>query len=365
MDHLNTSGPAIDVVIPTRNRASRIAECVDSILATGYEHLRIIVVDNDPSDTATADLVASRADWAPTVEYVFEKRAGSSLARNRGIERSTAEIVAFVDDDVLVDPGWAAGLVAALIEEPEAGCVTGPIIAAELDTQAQMWIEEYGGFSKGFVRRVFDPKDPSAELPLFPYAAGTYGSGANMAFRRETIVAINGFDPALGLGRAARGGEDLAAFAAALLSGRRLVYEPNMLVRHRHHREYQKLRKVILGYGVGLGAYLAKTVYDRPSALLEVARRIPLGLAYLLSPVSAKNAHKTEDYPRELTFRELGGLAWGPFAYCIGRFEVRHEYRRLVARIADPTACPSLGGPFGPMVATVVAATGATTVEID
>jgi glycosyltransferase involved in cell wall biosynthesis len=326
---LNKSGPALDVVIPTRNRPDRLAECVDSILATGYRKLRIIIVDNDPSGPETADLVACRADWAPRVRYVFEPRPGSSLARNRGIEHATAEIVAFLDDDVAVDPGWAAGLTAAFHDEPEAGCVTGPIIAAELNTQAQMWIEEYGGFAKGFVRRVFDPFDSTGEVPLFPYAAGTYGSGANMAFRRETIVDMLGFDPALGIGTAARGGEDLAAFAGALLSGRRLVYEPTMMVRHRHHAGYEKLRQVILGYGVGLGAYLAKTIYDRPSTLIEVARRIPPGLAYLLSPESPKNAHKSAGYPRELTVRELAGLAWGPFAYCKERLELRRRHRRL------------------------------------
>ena len=216
---LDDSGPPLDVVIPTRNRPDRLAECVDSILASGYRRVRVIVVDNDPSGPETADLVAGRADWGSRVSYVWERCAGSSRARNRGIEHATAEIVAFVDDDVVVDSGWAAGLVAAFLEEPEAGCVTGPIIAAELNTRAQMWIEEYGGFSKGFVRRVFDPFDSPAEVPLFPYAAGTYGSGANMAFRRETIIDVHGFDPALGIGTAARGGEDLAAFAGALLSG--------------------------------------------------------------------------------------------------------------------------------------------------
>jgi hypothetical protein len=331
---LNESGPPLDVVIPTRNRPDRVAECVDSILASGYERVRVIVVDNDPSGPETADLVAGRTDWAKRVQYVYERRAGSSLARNRGIEHATADLVAFVDDDVTVDPGWPAGLVAAFLEEPEAGCVTGPIVAAELNTRAQMWIEEYGGFSKGFVRRVFDPFDSPDEVPLFPYAAGTYGSGANMAFRRETIIDVHGFDPALGIGTAARGGEDLAAFAGALLSGRRLVYEPRMMVRHRHHPTYEKLRQVILGYGVGLGAYLAKTAYDRPSTLLEVARRVPPGLAYLLSPESPKNAHKTAGYPRELTLRELAGLAWGPFAYGLGRLELRRRQKRHAGSLA-------------------------------
>ncbi len=322
------TGPSLDVVIPTRNRPDRLAECVESILATGYERLRVIVVDNAPSGPETADLVADRADWRSRVQYVREERAGLSRARNRGIEHVTAEIVAFVDDDVIVDSGWAAGLISAFLEEPDAGCVTGPIIAAELDTQPQIWIEEYGGFSKGFVRCVFDPFDPPPNVPLFPYAAGTYGSGGNMAFRRDAIIEIHGFDPALGLGTASRGGEDLAAFAGVLLCGWRLAYEPNMMVKHRHRRDYDELRQVILGYGVGLGAYLAKTVFDRPSALVDVARRIPPGLAYLLNPESPKNAHKSADYPRELTVRELAGLAWGPFAYGLARIQLRRWGRR-------------------------------------
>lgn len=337
--NLNEAGPALDVVIPTRNRPDQLVECVDSILATGYRHIHVIVVDNDPSGPETADLVAGRADWAERVEYVREQRAGTSLARNRGIQRTTAGILAFVDDDVIVDAGWSAALVAAFIEEPMAGCVTGPIIAAELNTQAQMWIEEYGGFSKGFVRRTYDPYDSPPEVPLFPYAAGTYGSGASTAFRRRTIVGMGGFDPALGIGTAARGGEDLAAFAGAVLSGSRLVYEPCMMVRHRHHADYSKLRKVILGYGIGLGAYLAKTIYDRPSTVLEVARRVPPGLAYLLSPESPKNSHKSAGYPLELTFRELAGLAWGPFAYGLGRVELRRRRRSESVRVKGSNRC--------------------------
>jgi GT2 family glycosyltransferase len=333
---LNDSGPALDVVIPTRNRPVQLAECVDSILATGYRHVRVIIVDNGPSGPATADLVAGRADWTSRVQYVREDRPGVSRARNRGLKCATAEFVAFVDDDVIVDRGWAAGLVSAFLDEPGAGCVTGPIVAAELETQAQMWIEEYGGFSKGFVRRVFDPLDSRDEVPLFPYAAGTYGSGANMAFRRETIIKIHGFDPALGIGMAARGGEDLAAFAGALLAGSRLVYEPSMMVKHRHHRSYEKLRQVILAYGVGLGAYLAKTVYDRPSTCLGMVRRAPSGLVYLFRPESPKNAHKSAGYPRELTVRELAGLACGPFAYAAGRIELRRRGRRPKRRVLGP-----------------------------
>jgi GT2 family glycosyltransferase len=108
------------VVIPTHNRPDRLAECVDSILASGYKQVRVIVVDNALSGPDTANLVAGRTDWESRVQYVLEPRAGSSLARNHGIEHATAEFVAFVDDDVVVDPSWPASLMSAFMEEPQA-----------------------------------------------------------------------------------------------------------------------------------------------------------------------------------------------------------------------------------------------------
>jgi glycosyltransferase involved in cell wall biosynthesis len=310
--------PSLSLVIPTRERPERVLECVRSVIATGYPGLEILVVDNAPSSDATERAIA--AAGLAGVRYLREPRAGTSRARNLGLREAGGELVAFLDDDVLVDPDWAAALVQGFAADPEVGCVTGPIVAAELETEAQVLIEEYGGFDKGFMRRVLDPAHPPAGAPLFPYTAGTLGSGANMAFRREAIVALGGFDVALGGGTAARGGEDLAAFLGILLRGSRLAYEPSMLVRHYHHRSYARLRRVLLGYGMGLGAYLARTVAVDPRQLLQIARRLPRGVAYLFDPGSPKNAKRRIDYPRELMVRELLGIALGPFAYAAARY---------------------------------------------
>ena len=309
--------PSLSLVIPTRERPERVLACVRSALATGYPGLEVFVVDNAPTSDATEQAFAN-ADL-PGVHYFREPVAGTSRARNLGLRQARGELVAFLDDDVLVDPAWAAALVEAFVRDPKVDCVTGPIVAAELETEAQILIEEYGGFDKGFARRVLDPATPPPGAPLFPYTAGTLGSGANMAFRREAIDALGGFDVALGGGTMSRGGEDLAAFLGVLLRGSRLAYEPSMLVRHFHHRSYEKLRRVLLGYGMGLGAYLARTVLTDPRQLLEIGRRLPTGVAYLFDPQSAKNAKRQTDYPRELTIRELLGLGVGPFAYVAAR----------------------------------------------
>lgn len=205
---------------------------------------------------------------------------GLSGARNTGLAVASASIVAFLDD-AQADAGWLAALVEPF-ENPQ-------VVAT-------------GGVT-----------------------AGRFGSGANMAFRRSVLGRIGGFDPALGGGTPARGGEDLAVFFSVLQQGWRLVYQPTMLVRRYHHREYGALRQVMLGYGIGLGAYLAKTIYDRPTRLLDIAHRVPPGLKYLLDGKSAKNRGMSSSYPRELRIREYGGLVLGPFAYLAGRALSRRE----------------------------------------
>ena len=317
---IGSSPPSLSVVIPTRDRPERVLACVRSVLATGYPGLDVVVVDNAPSSDATERAIAGAG--LPGVRYVREPRAGTSRARNLGLREARGNLVAFLDDDVLVDPAWAAAVARGFLSDPWVDCVTGPIVAAELETEAQVLIEEYGGFDKGFTRRVLDPASPPAGAPLLPYTVGTLGSGANMAFRRSAILGLGGFDVALGGGTTSRGGEDLAAFLGILLGGSRLAYEPSMLVRHFHHRSYARLRRVLFGYGIGLGAYLARTVITDPRQVVAIGRRLPRGLAYMFDPGSPKNAKRRSDYPRELTVCEWTGLALGPVAYATARLRM-------------------------------------------
>ncbi len=72
------------------------------------------------------------------------------------------------------------------------------IVPAELETPAQVWLEQYGGFNKGFEARLFNLSNHKPASPLYPYTAGVFGSGANMAFTRAALNEIGGFDPRWG-----------------------------------------------------------------------------------------------------------------------------------------------------------------------
>jgi hypothetical protein len=134
-------------------------------------------------------------------------------------------------------------------------------------------------------------------------------------------MALGGFDEALGVGSPTRGGEDIDMFVRVLLDGRGLTYQPNALVWHRHRADVAALHEQVAGYGVGLGAWIAKLLSDRTTAKM-VLRRAGRGLLHTRRmtrvEVSAGLAPAGAD-ERSLAATELRAIARGPVAYISAR----------------------------------------------
>lgn len=312
----------VSIIIATRDRPNKLASCLQAITQLEYPKFEIIIVDNAPKSSATHDLSRELQTQFPHIRYVLEPRPGLANARNCGLQMARGTYIAFVDDDVTVDPLWLSRLVLGFGISENVACVTGMVIPAKLDTDTHVWFEWFGRFNKGFKRRVFDLGQNRIEHPLFPFAAGTFGTGANMAFKRSFLLDCGGFDPALGIGSASRGGEDLAMFYQVIRSGNQLIYEPGALVYHSHRQDYQQFRKQVFDYGVGLTAYLTKILIEQPSLIFTFLRKSPSGLFHIFSSQSSKNEHKPINFPRELTSLERMGMLLGPFAYLRSRWDV-------------------------------------------
>ncbi len=322
-----TELPSATVVIATRDRADSLRRCLDSLAHSSHPSYDVVVVDSAPSTDDTMKVLEAET-WPFAVRYLRTDRSGLGYAHDLAIDQLTGTVAAFTDDDVEIDPRWLATISAPFASD-EVACVTGLILPAELETAAQQWIEDAGGFGRGFETRRYSLRHPPADR-LFPFTAGRFGSGANMAFRSSWLRSAGGFDPATGAGTPARGGDDLNAFLRVVIDGHTLVYEPGAIVRHYHRRDYEGLRRQSYGYGVGLGAYLASAVRHEPRAAARMLRRAVPAVRHLLAPDSVKNSGRGSDYPRELVWRERAGVCVGPLAYAWSRWRYRDVIRTEV-----------------------------------
>jgi len=318
---LDTSDfPRLDIAICTHNRPDTLARCLRSLQSLGMpsELLRVLVIDNAPPDERTAQTVSD----FPGTTYILEPKPGLDFARNRAIRESTAELLAFLDDDVVVDPCWLEGLREAWAANRDAGAFTGPILPLELETAAQVVFERMGGFGKSFDRMRFSNVLP--ESPTYPIGAGLFGAGANMVFRRAALEQLGGFDDALDTGAPLPGGGDLDIFY-------RIVHEPKLLVYHQHRREYRSLRHQMWTWGLGTMAYVNKSwrhdVAERP----KIRRWVFWWLCYQLSKIFVPFLRRNRgSWPWDLVAAEvLGGIVGlcGEYDRSVSRMEqLRREF---------------------------------------
>jgi GT2 family glycosyltransferase len=256
-----TSG--VTVVVCTRNRPESLRQCLDSLQQVSHSPLEILVVDNAPGGRQTRDVVTDVQRDDPRVRYTCEPLPGLSRARNRGLAEAEFDIVAFTDDDVLADAGWPGALAAGFAADPDATCVTGLVLSSALETPSERYFDGRYPWGEAFEPRRFDLGTNRLPSRLYPFTAGLFGTGANFAVRRSAAAKLGGFDPLLGAGSQARGGEDLDWFLRNILAGGRICYLPAAFVWHRNRADAQALSEQIYSYGHGLGAYLAKHLGNR------------------------------------------------------------------------------------------------------
>jgi GT2 family glycosyltransferase len=325
----------VTVVVTTCCDPLPLERCLRSLLACNYEDLEVIVVENRPGSAATRRMLATRLGASPDLRYVEEPRPGLSRARNAGLVVATGELVGFVDDDTILDPDWIERFVRRFEWSPDVACVTGLILPLELETESQLLLEQFAGFGKGFDPRTYRLRVPDNGAPVYPYAPGAIGSGANTILRRSVALDLGGFEPTLGTGTPAMGGEDLDLYMRLLLRGQAIAYEPSAIVWHEHPDGPGRLRSHVYRYGVGLGATFAKRLFQGP-ARRELIRAVPTGLRYANDPQSRKNAAKGDGYPRRLDWIERAGIMAGPVAYALSAIRERLGQRSTPAPEARP-----------------------------
>jgi glycosyltransferase involved in cell wall biosynthesis len=258
--------PSVTVAICTKDRPNDLAILLKSLqtsipaAARRNVAMEIMVVDNAPSDDRTRQTVLSFRG----TRYALEPKTGLNFARNRAVLEACGDWVAFMGDDVSADAGWLDGFLDAAIAYADAGCITGLVLPLELETDAQILFEKGGGFRKGFQRVVYRPFLEGK--PFYPCFPALFGTGANMAVRRDIVRELGGFDDALDTGASLPGGGDLDMFYRIIRNGHALVYEPSALVFRLHRRKMKELRLQYWSWGLAFMSFAAKSYRTDPPA---------------------------------------------------------------------------------------------------
>lgn len=323
--------PTAVLAVCTMGKHHLLPRCLQALLNQDYPgEFTVLVVDNAPASGAAEQVVAGFDD--PRLKLVPQPIPGLSFARNKAIETASAmgaELLLFTDDDAIADPRWLPSKAATFQQDRKVGIVTGLIVPGSLASAAEQLFEEGSGFNKGYRRTVWSMApvgDPVWALgerghggPLFPFAAGSFGSGNSLGFRLSSLQKLHGFDEALGAGTPTAGGEDLDVFVRALIGGQTIIYEPRAVVRHYHRETYADLRKQMVGYGSGLSAFLFRELLFAPHVRAQLLKAVPRGVKFMFDPYSGKNVTRTREYPEELVKVERVGFIKGPWLYLKSR----------------------------------------------
>ncbi|SNR40321.1 glycosyltransferase family 2 protein [Halorubrum vacuolatum] len=213
----------LSVVVPTLNGRDQLAACLDA-LAANAPGAEVIVV-NGPSADGTTGMVRDRTDVDVLVE-VSDRTV--NVARNAGIEVATGDVIALVDYDTRIDPSWYAAVTAGL---DTGDVVTGPVRgpasndAAAPDTaglDGTAGVPDSNHADASDTATVDDPAADGPERRRIARREVTYFAGGNVAFRREALSDLDGFDEYLHTG----GARDAAHRLAGI--DREVVWEPEM-----------------------------------------------------------------------------------------------------------------------------------------
>jgi len=214
--------PRVSTVVCSYNGASTLEQCLTSLRAVDYPDHEVILVDDGSTD-GTREIAAR----FPDVRTVHQPNQGLSVARNVGLAAATGQVIAYTDSDCYADPDWLTLLVHRL-QSSDAAAVGGPNLTPE-DGRLAACIDA----SPGQPTHVLEDDQVAEHIP-----------GCNMAFRREALEGIGGFDAVY-----TQAGDDVDVCWRLQEIGQWIAFAPSAFVWHHRRQTPRAYLRQQLGYG--------------------------------------------------------------------------------------------------------------------
>jgi glycosyltransferase involved in cell wall biosynthesis len=246
----DNSTPALSVIICSRDRNEQLRTCLEHMARAGahfHREWELIIVDNGSSADLERFLCGVPQPYDLPFRIICEPVPGLARARNRGLRDSNGSIIAFTDDDCLVDENWLERIYVAFEQNSDLALLGGRVDAPEVDAAT-------------LAVRPFAQSQPIRSLA----DVRQYLIGCNSAMRRSVALQIGEFDIRLGAGAPARSAEDIDYFYRVLLNKGEICYDASCRIVHAHGRSApEDIRGISANYLFGRGFWYAKRVLKR------------------------------------------------------------------------------------------------------
>jgi GT2 family glycosyltransferase len=234
--------PRVSVVVCTCNGGRTLDQCLRSLQALDYPDYEVIVVDDGSTDDTRAilerfqiancrlqieDLPSAIGNSHPAIRVIHQANHGLSYARNVGLHAATGAVVAYTDSDCFADADWLTHLVDQL-QRSGAAAVGGPNLTPE-----DGWLAACVAAAPGQPVHVLESDQVAEHVP-----------GCNMAFRREALLAMNGFDYQF-----RKAGDDVDVCWRLQQAGLWITFAPGAFVWHHRRQTPRTYLRQQAGYG--------------------------------------------------------------------------------------------------------------------
>ncbi len=228
------SRPKISVVIPARNEAAKIEQCLKAVFSQSLKPYEVIIVDGHSTD----ETVGKARNFL--VKIFYEGAQSIACARQIGTERAKGEYIAFTDADCIPDKEWLRNL----IKEFDTGIIG--VGGATKNTGDSLWEKSINLSMGTFLGGAKTPQGRFFKNKRFLRSIG----GFNSVYRKQDILKVGGFNIKL------PGGEDLELNKKLYKKGK-LLYTPEAIVLHQHGWTVGKFAKKMYRYGKERGVIRA------------------------------------------------------------------------------------------------------------
>jgi glycosyltransferase involved in cell wall biosynthesis len=250
----STKSLSVSVVIPSYGRPDKLRSCLLALRQQNFdEPWEVVIVDDGspiPVSKQILDFEVDESSAYPHIHIIRQRNAGPAVARNRGVQEATGDLIAFIDDDCIANFDWLSLLVSSWRRRPNS--LIGGSTVNGLKTSV------FAAASQTIVNLVYEYFNANSSSAFFL-------ASNNILCSKLQFLEVDGF--CRDFPRA--GAEDRDFCDRWRTKQWPIIWEKNAVISHYHHQNLAKYIGLHIRYGRGAYIYQKKRKLRRSGSIVQ------------------------------------------------------------------------------------------------